>query len=331
MRYSFQQVAWKEREFMSRLTAVLRFAGGLALLAAGCGGKAGNGVPDDPWIVGVLLPDLSDTRLAQQKQDLEMAAALEPGIKLIVRDAAGDADTQLAQVREFLEQGVALLVINPTDPSALSSAAAEAMAKRVPVVALDRKIEGGKYTCFIGSDNVKLGEIAGRRTAELVGRGGKVIELKGHRVAEFAQERHEGFLAGLQGWDVQVILDVDCRGTEEDARRETTTALGLHSRVDAVFAHTDAMARGAYLAVKDEGRGREQRIQFIGIGGQPKVGMQYVREGILAMCIENPTGGAKVVMSVLRILRHDYVLKNIILGTCVFTGGNVEKGGEPIE
>jgi ABC-type sugar transport system substrate-binding protein len=164
-----------------------------------------------------------------------------------------------------------------------------------------------------------------------VGKGGKVVELKGHRVAELAQERHEGFVAGLRDWDVQVILDIDCKGSEEDAKREMAAALGIHPRIDAVFAHTDAMARGAYLAAKEVGKGRELRIKFIGIGGQPKMGIQYVKEGVLAMSIEDPTGGAKAVASALRILGGEHVLKDILLGTRVFTEGNVEKGGEPIE
>jgi len=316
---------------MCRRMAALGFVAALALLAAGCGGKGGSGIADDPWIVGTLLADFGDPRLAQQKQDLELAAAQESGIKLVFRDAAGDPNVQQAQIREFLKQGVALLLINPTDPVAIAPAVAEALAKGIPVVALDQRIEGGKYTCFIGADNVRLGGIAGRRTAELVGKGGKVVELKGHRVAELAQERHEGFVAGLRDWDVQVILDIDCKGSEEDAKREMAAALGIHPRIDAVFAHTDAMARGAYLAAKEVGKGRELRIKFIGIGGQPKMGIQYVKEGVLAMSIEDPTGGAKAVASALRILGGEHVLKDILLGTRVFTEGNVEKGGEPIE
>jgi ribose transport system substrate-binding protein len=116
---------------------------------------------------------------------------------------------------------------------------------------------------------------------------------------------------------------------EPDARKEMESALARHQKIDAVYAHNDPGAHGAYLAAK--AAGREKEMLFIGIDALPHEGISYVKQGILSATFQYPTGGTEAIDAVLKILAGQQVPRQIVLGSRVFTAENVEKGGDPLE
>jgi ribose transport system substrate-binding protein len=107
------------------------------------------------------------------------------------------------------------------------------------------------------------------------------------------------------------------------------SALARLPKIDAVYAHNDPGAHGAYLAAKSAGR--EKEMKFIGIDALPHEGVRYVREGILDATFLYPTGGAEAVELALGIFAGKKPEKKITLGTRVYTKENVDKGGAPID
>jgi ribose transport system substrate-binding protein len=249
---------------------------------------------------------------------------------VLFSDAQNRSETQQSQVREFIQRGVDLIVISPRESRPLTKPVAEAMDKKIPVIVLDRKVEGDKYTCFIGADNVKIGREAGKHLVKLLGGKGEVVELKGLMTSTPGQERHNGFIEGIAGSQIKVIFDADCQWLEPNAQREMKSALSRFPRIDAVYGHNDPSAHGAYLAAKQEGKGREAAIKFIGIDSLPTEGVRYVKEGILTASFQYPTGGKEAIEKALKILKGEKVEKNITLGTRLYTKENAEGGGEEL-
>ena len=70
---------------------------------------------------------------------------------------------------------------------------------------------------------------------------------------------------------------------------------------------------------------------FVGIDGLPHEGQVYVRQGVLMASFEYPTGGREAVETAIRILNREQVPKEITLNSRVFTGENIEQGGEWLE
>ena len=312
-----------------------RWALGLAALAVvliGCSEDKGpRGTAKNPWIVGMSQCNRGEPWRVQMDKDVADAAAKYPEVRVFFKDAANDSIVQQGQVREFLQQGVDLIIISPKEAKPLTQPVAEAVDKGIPVIVLDRKVEGDKYTCFIGADNVKIGEAAGKFLVEIIGGKGKIVELKGLMTSTPGQERHDGFMKGIKGSEIEIMFDADCAWLEPNAKKEMTSALQRFDRIDAVYAHNDPSAHGAYLAALEEGKGRQTTIKFIGIDALPHEGVQYVRDGILTATFEYPTGGGLGIENALKILRGGQVPKNITLGTRLFTKENVDKGGEAIE
>lgn len=307
------------------------------LLVAGCGKREQPATETTDtgakkkWVIGMSQCNLGEPWRVQMNKDIEEAAKqYADQIEVIFKDAQNRTEVQQAQVREFIQMGVDLLIISPKEARPLTQPVAEAYQKGIPVIVLDRKVEGDQYTCFIGADNVKIGREAGKYLVQLLGGKGKVVELKGLMTSTPGQERHRGFREGIAGSQIEVIFEADCQWLEPIAQKEMQSALARFPQIDAVYAHNDPSAHGAYLAARQEGKGREKTIKFIGIDALPHEGIRYVKEGILTATFEYPTGGKEAIETALKILRGEQVPKNITLGTRIYTKENVDRGGDPL-
>jgi ribose transport system substrate-binding protein len=303
----------------------------LALLASGCSREQQTrGTAEHPWVIGMSQCNLGEPWRVQMNADIKAAAAEQPEIKVLYKDAQNKTEVQQAQVKEFVAQGVDLIIISPKESRPLTRPVAEAMKAGIPVIVLDRQLEGDDYTCFIGGDNVLIGREAGKHMVKLLGGKGKIVELKGLTTTIPAGHRHDGFMQGIQGSDIEIIFDADCQWLEPNAQREMKSALSRFPQIDAVYGHNDPAAHGAYLAARQEGKGREKTIKFIGIDGLPHEGVNYVKQGVLSATFYYPTCGPEAIETALKILRGEEVPKTISLGTRLITKDNVEAGGEDI-
>ncbi len=282
------------------------------------------------YTVGLSQCNLGEPWRGQMNRDIEEAAAKHPEIKLIERDAQNKSETQQSQVREFIQQHVDLILISPKESRPLTHPVEEAMDAGIPVIVLDRKIEGDKYTCFIGGDNVKIGREAGKFMVKLLGGKGDIVELRGLETSTPAKDRHDGFMEGIKGSEIKIVFDADCQWLEPNAQREMSSALSRFPNIAAVYGHNDPSAHGAYKSAEQEGKGREKQIKFIGIDALSNEGVRYVRDGILTATFQYPTGGSEAIENGLKVLKKEPVEKNITLGTKLFTKDTVEKGGQAL-
>jgi ribose transport system substrate-binding protein len=298
----------------------------------GTSGSSGatGGQPEKRYVIGMSQCNLGEPWRVQMNKDIEEAAKQHPNIEIIFRDAQNRSETQQSQVREFIQQKVDLIIISPKEARPLTRPVEEAMQAGIPVIVLDRKIDSDNYTQFIGADNVKIGREAGKYLVKLLGGKGDVVELKGLMTSTPGQERHAGFMEGIAGSQIKIIFDADCQWLEPNAQREMKSALSRFPKIDAVYAHNDPSAHGAYMAARQEGKGREKQIKFIGIDALPHEGVRYVKDGVLSATFEYPTGGKEAIENALKILKGEKVEKNITLGTKLFTKENVETGGETL-
>src|SRR5699024_11892487 len=101
-------------------------------------------------------------------------------IEIVVADAQDDSSKQISDIEDLLQQGIDLLLVNPTDDEAVVAGIEAANAADIPVITVDRSSEGGEVVTHIASDNVAGGEMAGEHIVELLGDdGGEMIELEG--------------------------------------------------------------------------------------------------------------------------------------------------------
>lgn len=294
--------------------------------ATSSGGTAGG----KKFRIGLCQSNLGEPYRVQMNKDIDAAAAEHPEIELIKKDAQNDSLKQRSQLEEFVQDKVDLILISPKEAQPLTEPIAKAVDAGIPVVVIDRKVLGDKYTCFIGADNKKIGKALGEwLKARLGDKGGNVVELKGLMTTPPAQDRHAGFVEGMKGSPAKVVFEVDMKWLEPEARKEMESALTRLPKIDAVFAHNDPGAHGAYLAAKAVGR--EKEMIFLGIDALPAEGQAYVAQGIEAASFQYPTGGKEAVETALKILKKEPFEKNITLESKFFTPENVKSGGEMVK
>ena len=310
-------------------------------VVAGCGkndsqtASGGSSAPGTPakagnqFVIGMCQCNLGEPWRVQMNADIKAAATKHPELNVVFKDAQNDTLQQRAQIEEFVSAKVNLLIVSPKEAQPLTDPVAHAMDAGIPVIVLDRRLMGDKYTCFIGADNKKIGKAAGQWIAKALGGKGNVVELMGLQTSTPGQDRHSGFMEGIAGTDIKIIFSADMKWLEPDARSEMESALARFDKIDLVYAHNDDGAHGAYLAAK--AAGREKQMKFVGIDALPQEGVINVQQGILDATFQYPTGGPEAIDTALKILHGEAVPKEIVLGTRLFDKDSVVQGGVEVK
>lgn len=292
------------------------------------GGETKSDAKDRVYTIGMSQCNLGEPWRVQMNEDIKNAAAKHANLKVVFKDAQNDTLKQRAHVEEFVSSKVDLLIISPKEAQPLTEPVAKAMEAGVPVIVLDRRLLGDKFTCFIGADNKKIGKAAGEWIVKTLGGKGNVVELMGLQTSTPGQDRHSGFMEGIAGSEIKIIFSADMKWLEPDARKEMESALSRFDKIDLVYGHNDPGAHGAYLAAKAAGR---TGIKFVGIDALPQEGVAYVSQGILDATFQYPTGGTEAIDTALKLFKGETVAKEIVLGTRLFEKANVASGGQELK
>ena len=194
----------------------------------------------------------------------------------------------------------------------------EAYQKGIPVILVDRKILSDKYTAYIGADNYEIGRAVGNYIASSLKGKGNVVELTGLGGSTPAMERHQGFMAAISNFpDIKLIDKADAAWEREPAEVEMDSMLRRHPKIDAVYAHNDRIAPGAYQAAKKVGR--EKEMIFVGIDALPGKGngLEMVLDSVLNATFIYPTNGDKVMQLAMNILEKKPYPRETVMNTAV--------------
>lgn len=104
--------------------------------------------------------NLGEPWRVQMNADIEAAAEMYPELEVIFQDIQNDSLKQKSQIEEFISAGVDLIIVSPKEAAPLTPPVVDAYKEGIPVIVLDRRVLGEQYTCFIGSDNVRIGRAA---------------------------------------------------------------------------------------------------------------------------------------------------------------------------
>jgi len=283
----------------------------LLLLAVACGRQQKG-----KFLIGFSQANLGEPWRVAMNAEVAARAKDFPDIEIVYADAQQDNAKQVADVETFLRQKIDLLIISPNEAKPLTPVVKRAFDAKIPVIVLDREIEGNSYTTFIGADNHAIGRAAGEFADSILGGHGNIIEIRGLPGSTPARDRSDGFHEAIaRSPGLHIIHDPVANWLREEAMTQMEAALQAHDKIDLVYGHNDPMAVGAYLAAK--AKGREKEIRFIGIDGLPGLdgGRQAVADGKLAATFVYPTGGRQAVEIADSILRGKPVPHRITLAT----------------
>ena len=309
------------------ISILLTAAMGVSVLAAGTV-TVSAAEKKDKYVIGMSQCNLGEPWRVAMNDQIAMAAEKHPEFEVIFADAAQDNSKQIADIENFVQMGVDLIITSPNEATPLTNAVSAAYDAGIPVILLDRKIDGDKYTQFIGADNVDMGRIAGEYVADtLLPDGGKVCEIKGLEGTSGGIDRDNGFCEGIKKNDkIEIVAVNNADWLREKAITVAEEMLQTNDEIDLFLALNDPMAEGAYIAAKNAGR--EGDILFVGFDGLPTPdgGIRSVMDGRLSMTQVYPTGGAEAIESAYQLLVEGKELdKTLTLTSEIVTPDNAEE------
>ena len=251
-------------------------------------------------------------------------------LNLVFKSVRDDSQQQIADIEQFIEDGVDLLIISPNESSALSPVVEKAYDAGIPVVLYDRKVDSDKYTAFIGGDNRQIGSIAGSYTLSIIDGRKRIALIRGTRGSTADTERYEGFVSVLDQQKISgaaIAVEAYANFTREGARKamgEILSKTREEDPYDLVFAFNDEMAAGVYDAYVEAGMkkpfimGIDALLAADGTGTIP-----YILDGMIDASFIYPTGGNAVISLAHRILMGEPFERENILSTEMVNRTNV--------
>ena len=309
------------------ISILLTAAMGVSVLAAGTV-TVSAAEKKDKYVIGMSQCNLGEPWRVAMNDQIAMAAENHPEFEVIFADAAQDNSKQIADIENFVQMGVDLIITSPNEATPLTNAVSAAYDAGIPVILLDRKIDGDKYTQFIGADNVDMGRIAGEYVADtLLPDGGKVCEIKGLEGTSGGIDRDNGFREGIKKNDkIEIVAVNNADWLREKAITVAEEMLQTNDEIDLFLALNDPMAEGAYIAAKNAGK--EGDILFVGFDGLPTPdgGIRSVMDGRLSMTQVYPTGGTEAIESAYQLLVEGKELdKTLTLTSEIVVPDNAEE------
>ena len=221
-----------------------------------------------------------------------------PEAEVEIRSADDSNEKQIADIRYFKDNGFDIIIAAPNEAEAITPVIKEVYESGTPVIIFDRDINGDYYTASIGVDNEEIGRSAARYAASLIGKGGRVIEIRGRRDSSPATGRHEGFVSEAARSGLEIVAGAYGNWNYEDAAVVADSLLNIYNDIDLVYAHNDRMA----IAASEVARRHGLDLKVIGIDAAPEIGIRAVADGVIDATFLYPTEGYGLIRTALDIL-----------------------------
>jgi len=278
--------------------------------------------------IATSMPSFGFPFFVHMQKELEAEAKALGGITLVVSDGQNQTPKQTADVEAAIIKGVNGIIISPTDAVAMAPALQQAVDAKVPVITIDRRVDGVPgILAHIGADNVKGGEAQGDLIAKLFPDGAKIVNLQGQPGSSPAIDRNKGVHNALDGMSdkYKFVAEQTANFAREEGASVTEAILaGLDNPPDVIVAANDDMALGALQVTQEQGL----NIPIIGFDALPEA-LASVRDGGLAATIEQFPGGQSrgATQAMVKFLREGTKPDSLILLTPIaITKDNITEG-----
>jgi ribose transport system substrate-binding protein len=288
-------------------------------------GKTGS---DGNLKIGVVLKQLNTEYwkivMAGAK---DAAKELGAEVDFLGPQAETQYEQQIKMIEDQIATGVNALVVAPSQPDSVIPALNNADQSGIPVVLVDTDADFKDKVSFVGTGNLKAGQLAGKHIAKLLKDGDKVAILRGQMGSQTFDERVNGFQEALADKDIEFIVQ-DAQHDREKSVNIMENILTANPDIKAVYATSDEMALGAAKALANKGK---QNIPLIGFDGTPN-GLAALQDGdMVANVAQDPYNmGFQAIEAAVKAMKGEKVEKRMDSGAKVITEENVAEAIEKI-
>lgn len=221
---------------------------------------------NNPWFVV-----LAETAAAE-------ARAL--GYEVSIFDSQNNTALENNHFENAITAGYQAILFNPTDAEGSVSNVAKAAEAGIAVFCMDREVNSNLATSQILSDNYSGCVSLGKFFVDQMDKKGNYVELLGLVGDNNTWNRSKGFHSVVDFYpELKMVAQQSADFDRNKAMEVMESILQVHQNIDAVFCGNDAMAMGAYQALK--AAGIADRVKVFGFDGAADV-VDAVKDGRIA-------------------------------------------------
>lgn len=288
---------------MKRIVSVILCAALILLCAVGCT-FSGSGKEEKEYIVVGFsqVGSESDWRAANTAS-IKAALSEEKGYELLFENAKQNQENQFMAVRNFILQGVDMIVIAPVSETGWDNVLHEAKSAGIPVIIVDREVavdDESLYLSRVGSDFLEEGKVAVKwLETELADRKNKseqvnILHIKGAEGSTAQIMRTQAIEEGAakhSNWNI--VAQLNGEFTEAKGYEVVRDYVARNKNIDVIYSENDNMTFGAMRALDEAGitYGKDGDVIIISFDAVREA-LQYCLSGKINLCVEcNPLHG----------------------------------------
>ena len=207
----------------------------------------------DTYKIGFSDVSLVNSWRIQSRETAEIKAE-EWGVDLIVTDANGDAQKQIADIEDLLTQNVDALVVSPVAPEPIAPIVERASAQGIPVMIWSGKVDTDQYTSEVVTDDFQFGADGGEFLCSVLDEGSNVIALRGIAGITVEVDRYQGAKQQLDGCGINIVGEEYGDWAFDQGKTAAENLLAAHRDIDGVWSSGADMTRGAIQAFQEANR-----------------------------------------------------------------------------
>ena len=301
---------------MKKLLALV-LAAVMALSLVACGGSSDAGSDVKTYKVGVAIYQFDDNFMTLYREELksyfETKNTDEVKYEVTLVDSKNDMATQTDQIRNFITQGMDLIICNLVQTSSAETIIDEVVAADIPLVLINREplkydangvpmveayegILDNPTVCYVGADARQSGTYQGEIVLELADKG----DIDGDGVVRYvmiigdpenidAQFRTEFSIKALKdaGVEVECLLEQVGNWATDQGQTIAANAITAHGdKIDVIFCNNDGMALGAYAAIEAAGLKVGEDLYLLGVDALTEC-VEMIKEGKMTGTVLN--------------------------------------------
>ena len=297
------------RRVMVMALVVLFAVGGLVF----AGGQQEE-AKEEGFIIGVSNGWVGSEWRNQMVDDVVSAAEQykESGLvkEVIVQSTNVDVQGQITQIRNLMNSGADLILINPNAQSPFNPVIREATERGVLVIATDQEVTS-QDALNVVIDQREWARTSARWLAEELNNDGRVVTINGVSGHPANEARVNGYHDVFDAQDgIEILNETNADWDQALGQQTANSLLATYSDLDGIWVQ-DGMAEGTLSALLSAGR-EDEVLQ----NGEARVGFmkQWKEAGINSIGVPNPPGCMASAMKVGLLILQGKELKEDVLG-----------------
>ncbi|WRS31153.1 substrate-binding domain-containing protein [Actinomycetaceae bacterium MB13-C1-2] len=208
--------------------------------------------------------------------------------EVVMENADADVNGQIQQVRNLINRGVDVIIIDPNSATALDAVFKEAEAQGIKVYAIDQAVET-ESVLNIGISQQDLGEASAKWFAEKVGKGAKIVTVEGSAGNPATEARWAGAEPVFEEYGIEVLTRGDGGWDQTTGQTVATDLLATYPDIQGIWTY-DGMAQGTLKAL--EAAGKTDSVVTMGEarGGFMRMWNDLLSTGFETAGVVNPPG-----------------------------------------